>query len=146
MDDLEAIFLLNRDKALGVMNASSNLVIFTIVTIISVFIPLAFTLSENSPELMNLFGFLMVFSPVILFPIFAFFLLKYREYRDEYRIALLKSIVKNYFTRIGTNPSPPNPDTICKEIVRITGDDPNEIMEMLIKIYPPLSITPNITE
>ncbi|MCZ7402360.1 MAG: hypothetical protein O8C61_09070 [Candidatus Methanoperedens sp.] len=146
MDDLEAVYNLNRDKALGVLSAAGNLIIFTVVTIISVFIPLAFTLSQNYPDLMILFGYLMVFSPIVLFPIFAFFLLKYREYKNEYRIALIKSIVKNYFRLAGANPNPPDSETICKEIVRITGNNTDEVMEMLIKIYPPPKIIPVITK
>jgi len=145
MDDLEAVYNLNRDKALGALSASGNLIIFTVVTIISVFIPLAFTLSQNYSDLKIIFGYLMVFSPIVLFPIFAFFLLKYREYKNEYRIALIKSIVKNYFTSVGVNPGPQDSETVCREIVRVTGNNTEEVMEMLIKIYPPPKINPVIT-
>jgi hypothetical protein len=131
---------------LGVLNASGNLIIFTVITIISVFIPLAFTLSKDSPELMSIFGYLMVFSPLVLFPIFSFFMLKYREYKDEYRVALTKSIVKNYFMKVGDNPNPPDSNTICREIVNITGNNPDEVMEMLIRLYPPPEPVPIITK
>jgi len=144
MDNLEAVYNLNKDKALGVLSASGNFIIFTIVTIISVFIPLAFTLAEKSPELMILFNNLIIVSPIVIIPVFGFFFFKYREYRDLYRKALTKSIVQNYFQTLPDTAQAPDYDTVCKEVVRITDLEYNIVMNLLLQIYPPPLSTLNI--
>lgn len=145
MDDLEAIYSLNKDKALGVLTTAGNLIIFTTITVISVFIPLAFTLAKDSPELMMLFKNLVNFSPLIFIPMLGYFLFKYREYKNLYRIALTKSIVQNYFQTSVRSGQTPDYETVCKEVVRITDFEYDEAMNLLLEIYPPLNATPIVT-
>lgn len=146
MDDLEAVYNLNRDKALVVLTASGNLIIFTIVTVITVFIPLAFTLSKNSPELMALFTDLITVSPIVIIPVFGFFFFKYREYKDLYIKSAIKSIVQNYFQKLPNNSQTPDYDLICKEVVRITDIEYDKAMNLLFEIFPIPTTTPIINQ
>lgn len=138
MDDLEALYYINRDKAISALTAADNLLIFLMVSFISVFIPLAYTVTSNSQDMTTIFMNFVMGIPVVIIPLLVFFLAKYREYRYQYTIYLIKSIVWNNFHPLPDSQSlKPTYDEVCRRIVNITDFKYNEVMTLLLKIYPP---------
>jgi len=135
MDDLEAIYNLNRDKALGVLTAADNLLVFFMVSFISVFIPLAFTVTDTSHETIAILMNFVLCIPVVIIPISIFFAIRYREYEDQYKIALIKSIVQKISTQLSNKTQAITYDEICHEIVNKTEFTYDETMTLLIKLY-----------
>ena len=133
MDDFEAVYNLYKDKAQDVIRGTVNFIIFFIITFLSVFIPLAYTVSDSTKT----FIYFTILIPMVFFPISFFMHAKYREYKYNYKTALIKSIVRNDFSTPIGNPSIKSYREVSERITHITNINSNEVMTLLFHIYPP---------
>jgi hypothetical protein len=137
MDDFEAVYTLYKDKALNITNTAGNFLTFFTITFLSVFIPLAYTLAGNSSQdMIALFKKFVVFIPMIFLPISVYLVAKYREYKYKYTTTLIKSIVNNDFTSSSSTPNFSYKE-VCNKVIYKTGLEYNEVMALLIDVYPP---------
>jgi len=96
---------LNKEKSLSVLNAMNNYMTFGIISLITVFIPLAFTLPTHYPELVSLFKMLVVFALPQCLTLYGYLTLRYVEYRSLYEAQLVESLVLRLYISSKENPN-----------------------------------------
>jgi hypothetical protein len=94
MDEEEALFNFNKDKAIGVLTASNGLIAFSTVAIITVFIPLTYTPANHTDEINNMLSYLVILSAPVIGGFLLFYAVKYREYKHKCNDILVKSLKK----------------------------------------------------
>jgi hypothetical protein len=135
MDDLEAQFRLNREKATEVLSSYNNTLSLFIISFVSVFIPISVTVSTNMQEFQKMAIFLIMFFYVLLIPLLVFLVNKYREYRFQYEKFLIMSIIANYY-KTPCSIAEPTFDELTKHIMKMTSLQEKPIMILLNSIYP----------
>ena len=90
----ESVASMNLEKANGVLTAANNLLILFITSILSVFIPLGFTVAKNITEISLILMAIVFFAPIVIIPLFIFYFGKYREYRYKFKVNTTKSIIQ----------------------------------------------------
>lgn len=144
MDDLAALYQLYRDRALDVRKVVDNFFIYFFITIMSIFVPITYTITDNFKDTKTIFIYFIIIIPIVFIPIYIFMIGKYREYKYKYATYLIKSIVNNNFSTSDDNPNFPSYHDVCKKIVHITDFDYNYAMTLLIEIYPPSENTDSV--
>jgi len=137
MDNQEAVYKLYRDKALDIIKAADSYMVFFIVSFVSVFIPLAYSSSKNSSEMMEMLTSFIIFIPLLSIPPCIFLIAKYKEYKFHYSNILIKSIIDKNLSTSEANPNYPDYDTICKSIVYSTNFKYKYVMTLLLNIFEP---------
>lgn len=136
MDDFEPLCYFNKDKAVNVLAVANELLIFLIISFMSVFVPLAYSLAGSSTDMITMFKYFVIGVPIVILPIVTFLIAKYREYKYLYDKSLIKSIVRNILQSPET-PSEVDYNFICTKIVYITGYEYNKTMTLLFEIMLP---------
>ena len=153
VDDLYITCCCNRERGTAIFNKLCEFVMLYIASFISIFAPLALSLSKGDSDLYIAFQYFVVLTVAVIIPVFIFLILKYIEYRYNYRLSLVKLLVhKNHHSSAG-NPTigmttrdfiTKNKNDLCKHITYITGLDNKKVMELLENIqdvHDHLSIT-----
>jgi len=99
MDEEEALFIFSKDKAVGVLTAANQLIVFSIVSVITVFIPLTYTMTNKTKELVDMFSILIILSAPMLLLLLLFYIIKYREYKQKCHHILVMSLKNKILNR-----------------------------------------------
>ena len=132
MDEEELLFILNKDKAVGVLTAANGLIVFLLITLITVFIPLAYSVSSKTADIIAMFSIFVIIAAPILVVLLIFYIVKYQEYKQKCNFILVKSLRNKILSR--------HPRThrrlidIAREIEEITDIPLDDIRIILVRI------------
>ncbi len=133
MDVVEASFDLYKDKAVSTINAINNLYTFVFVSVATVFFPIVYTLPQKVAVMEQIFVTFFAALFFVFYLIYAYLTAKYREYKNKYSIILVKCVVGQYYKEL----QEPTYKKMCSKIAELTQLNEKEVMNILIKEYPP---------
>ena len=141
MDDIKELYELNWQKALGALNSVNNAITVLIISYITIAIPITYSIATdfgtktvNWALLADVMYYLgMALQPAIILIIY-FYIAKYREYREGYKIYLVRSLIKNYHQQKTVTLLEPDDKVLLGYIDSIIYPEDAEIKRIFLRI------------